>query len=770
MPDIFQGQEIPTLFEIARQPEGTPAETEARTLVQTHWRAWTREFEKNGYTQIKPCHEGLALATGIYKGRNVAFYFADAAQGILTLSPMSEAQYEDAQSRDEDIVFSAFAYQAFSYQVDALYAAEPVMMRLKGSWGTASAASRECLPVPLCCGGGNRFTPILGAAGIFKYPAFMSFFAKYEQPLQFHITGIGHEEEDEEYQAHGMPSSPMAMVLEKRPKNGERFRDVQKFLLYYDKDPVNELELVDFHDSKDDSDIVVLMDKTGRHLLADCAEAFTMRRSLKRNRRYLWTLTLAADGCLPNPAQADLDSGAFCEMEKARYRDENGHEPPEDYKVTIATNKTRMLHESDGKTYASVTGVVESAEPALPYGNDIPMTHLRLLCLPDNDDVHLNVYINNQLLGGYTPKQGDNVFCSGYLTASPDKLVEAESWQDSAEVGFLQTQREYKQLSHVTFIHYADFSIALASVAAALIRLGWRITDDSLDALNMGLALSAADQAGHTDWFFVDSVLNGCEPANCYDLETIEPWCHKRGGKFHIVRVALDYKPAMNRYAVRLLSDGGFAEKLKLPVYTAARISPAIPPSESGEAHEAAGRPDEEAAARLFAQAVNSGEWREFARRLPEDLEFFGDAQFRIRQDRPPIMENFPENAVLLSTNYNVCFSSKVDFLLYMAKRRAAWRNKGLWKEMRMEPGTVSGGWAELGWDGEETRMEPGTVSGPGTQGETRPCTALRYQGKITTLTVFDTDADGAVRTIRTLPSPLFPLFVPARDAGSAPQ
>ncbi len=693
----------------------------AASLVREHESALTSVLSRLGFRNIRRPSAGLTLwvkkpAAGAphllatRNGRKACIYFGDAVTNYLELTTISDeaCRYIDSHYETEDVYYGALIASEEEDGHLQLGFYGLALLRRDGAWCDGNPDSYQFLPLDKRRHN-DRLTCILGGASFFKADMLARQIASKGKPLNVHITGLCTKEDMvDEYMACGVMPPPMLSLL-CRKRDEEGHFDLQSMPFYSDGDPCSELEIVGMPPT-DDPTQLTLMDETGLEFRVDCLEAVLLRSRLRCGQRFLWTLSMLADRCEDNTQEISITEGAFFEMEKLRYEEEHGCAPPADYSITVSTSEMRLLSQEDeGDSHALATGKVVSVET-----QSLGFTELlciRILCLPDNENVRLNVYASARVLGDYVPKPGDNIRCQGCLYAAPDALVEGTPWLDSGEVGSNQQQRDAMLHAFQVYDQYAEQSMGMAAVISALAEEGWELFENYWPYSNL---FCARNQLGEAAVFSVITTINGRESEEAFTAErlaTLDARIELAAGRFAL-RVGIDYINQAERYSFKLLDDGGFGSALSLPKYAGRAYSPTTLCLDSDECSERRNYPeqlDEAEMARRFARCVAEKDWEELARWLLEEMEYRSD------------------------TNGQTC-NSKQDFMAYLSARRDMWEERGYWKDQHFSTGTIE------------------------YEGSRRPCVALWHLAQITVMTIFENE-DGLVRAIHNLSPAQYPDF-----------
>ncbi len=702
------------------------ADSRATVLVKQHEAALTSLLRSLGFSHIRIPSAGILrhLWAGCPEpgsphlrarrdGREACFYFGDAVDSLISLTPMPEDAYNYAHVHldEEDVFYGAFvSYEEEGRNTLKLFGF--ALMRREGKWRASVPMVHQFLPFGKR-DGEDTLSPILGGAAFFKMNLYSAFIREKGCALRPYINGLCDKGQDYgvEAKAYGMLPSPMLTIMGREDE--EQGFERERTLFMSDSDPVSELELVGLP-PEDEPAQLTLMDETGEEFRAESLEALLLRPALRRGQRFLWTLSLVAELCEYNTQEFTITEGAIYEMEKRRYEEEHGEPAPADFALYMTSAEMRKLSAGDESSHAFACGVIESVEVQSLGFTD--MHCLRIHCLPDNDSVRLNVYVAPHVLGDYEPKPGDNIRCTGYLYASPDTLVEDPSWMDSPEVGACQDEREASSRAFMAYQDFSDKSLAMAAVISALVRTGWML-DESL--WPYGNVFTARNQAGQLYLLGVNTIVNQHEPEapiTAEHLDALTLGSEEAAGR-HVVNVALDLMEGTGRYEMKLLDAGGFGLELRLPLCVARAFAPTMLHIGEGEASQRRQYPevlDEAEMAARFARCMKEQDWEGLAPWLLEELEYCSDT-------------------------VGCSFYGKQAYLEYLSGRRSMWEQKGHWARMDFTHGTVE------------------------YEGRRRPCSALSCDGIVTTLTLFD-DGDGLVRRMHNISAKAYPGF---REAGA---
>ncbi len=700
-----------------------------KNLFELYKKEIARILEENGFSKIKlidgegkillgmfmrAAGDGQPYIKAFKDGKNACIFFPKPAKSWLQVEPLDMAQYDyiEKHLKDTDVYYASFLYGRVEEEGMVLSIIGFVKVREHGKWKTDSPQSETLLPFSKTPHS-DRISPLIGGAVSFKCPLLLTTIIDRGEVVNMEVKGVPKNEALAKYVAKMiLPTPTLALLLEIGDE--KKAWNLRRSFFYSDQDPTSKLALVDFCDDADDLGIITLMDRNGNEYAVECLESLTVRQELKSGACYTWTLSMLADHILKNESKIEIKSGVLFEMAKEDYRAEHGCEAPEDYSVTVSMEKMKMWNPyADTDPYATVTGLVESVEHLVIFGS-VKLTVLRMQCVPDNEEVHMNIYVSDFVLDGYTPEVGDNITCSGFVHAAPDTVVEMEtSWLDSPEVALEREDREaFIRASHV-YREYAPYSIAMACVASALEENGWRIVGDNRNRPVSYPSLIAARQDDSYALFFIDTFIDDKKAVFTFDpnmerigksLKDINGVDHAVLGDYYI-KVKLEYLENLNRYKIELLDDGGFPEELNLPMIGSTN-------SGKGEKVEVSG---EEAMVKIFHSAMTNGDWVQLTEAMSETMHYH-------------------------SFTADVDLYGKMDYIRYMADKVNYWKKSDLWRDFIFKTGTIM-------YEGRE-----------------RPCCMTYYCGKKNAGVIFEVQNGLAIK-MTVLPKHLYDAYVDSEEA-----
>lgn len=686
-------------------------------------------WEKEGFSNIKPLDKparkgDLCPAHCAQRGgKPCLILMPPPAPNPMELDGLGDTHCERAEKEfpEWDVYYSSVLLWGVN-----LVLFLPVKVRSGGEWLTNEIETEQFIPQSRREGGSNFLSAIMGGVHFFKaFNILMPYVAENGRPLTFSITNLfDHKEQGKPYVAVSCSPPPGWMLVLSAPENAKHI-EVSHLAFYHDSAPFTELELTGKSKEYRQYGIIQLLHQSGRELQAECLEATLFADALPTGRRYMWSLSMMATDIAPSAREFVIREGPLYEMEKAKYREEHGGEPPADFGVNVTTKGMRAInqeHEGERAALADCFGVVTALEEQAFSPLEIPggkCLRAQVRCMPDDDDFLLTLYLPPAVLTNYMPKVGDSIMFCGTLCAAPDELCETgESWQDSGEVGAEQEERGRPMQAYQMMSLFQEGSIGLGVAAAAFARAGWELEQAVRDDLfsRKYVPLSMKNQRGETALVFVDTVVDGHEPQLPYTEKRgeIEQFVREEEDihSCHFCRVHLDYKPEMDRYSVSMEMEPECPGVENALLLTASGFHGTESIMENGEITERRTRPevlDEAMAARLFRDAMAKGEWAALAKWMREEMTY-------------------------RSHTVGKEYYGKIDYLRYMAERIDWWKENNAWQDFSFSTGTIP-------HDGRE-----------------RPCMALSYQGKITAVTVFD-DYRGMIGHMENLPKECFSRY-----------
>lgn len=719
-----------TLIELVEFDNEVPGdEDNLRQLQNVYSNNVQEAWEKEGFCNIKPldkpAHGGdLCPAYRAERGGSPCLILMPPpAPNPMELDGLGDAQCERVEKEfpECDVYYSSVLLWSTSLM---LYL--PVKVRGNGEWLTDEAETEQFIPPSRREGGSNLLPAILGCGYMFKAIQYLiPGMIRIGAPPPFRIRNLFDAGKPEgTYYAMACSRTPCWMLIIHRDDETKTL-NASHAALYHDAGPYTELELVDMDEEYREYGLVQLLHPSGRELYTECVEATVFAESMPKGRRYMWSLYMVAEHAAPASREIVIKEGPLYDMQREKYREENGEEPPADFSVTLSTAGMRAVNQTDDgedAAYAGCFGVIDElgeqkfAPEEIPGGKCLKAV---VRCMPDDDDFLLTLYLPPAALGGYEPKVGDTISFAGTLCAAADELCATEeSWQDSAEVGKLQGQEENRMAAFRAMDLYKESSIGLGVAASAFVQAGWNIEPgvDPNQFSRNAIHLPVRNQRGQLAVILVDTVVDGHEPKNSYTetRKTIESFVQRHDAIdfCHFCRVHLDCKPESDRYAVSMEIDPECPGVENHLLLTGSGFPGTESYLEKGKRHERRTRPeklDEAMAAELFQNAMAKGEWAALAKWMREEMTY-------------------------RSHTAGVEFYGKMDFLRHMAERIEGWKRAGMWKDFAFSRGTVT------------------------YQGRERACVGTYHRGALSNTTIFG-DKLGMVGHMETLPREYCELY-----------
>lgn len=688
-----------------------------------------RVLEDAGFSSILAVateHEDKPQFTALRDGKPACICFAALCSYVMDVPHLSQAQCDacDFLYPQHDVYYACLYCQGGDDERQLMLLG-PEILKRNGKWIDDELQHSQYLPLNMR-DSVDRYSAIYNGAVLFKLlqVLFPAITARWDAPA-FSVEHLFESAEQgaTAYLALRLFGTPTVACILKADPELRKYAFVRSLFLHC-SGPRSELELVAMLQGDEELDArVVLMDATGHELLAECAETLLYRPQMQTGCRYLWHLSLVAEHIHPMESEFSITSGPLYEMHCQEYREEHGCEPPADFAMHLSTSGMRACMQEDDDTYCTATGQVLSVAPETV--DNQPMLILTLRPMVDNDDVQLQVFVSPEVLGDYTPQEGDTVCAAGYLYASADSLLlDAPSWQDSVEVGELMQERELEAQAHHVYNELSRYSMGHAVAAAAFVRAGWELSScDTNRMYDRNHPLWVTAQDGSKAIVCVDVVVNGhASPAPYSDVEDIQPTVRQVYGKdvaCYCCTVTLDYKDATERYAISMTVEPECPGVHNTLIFAACAFQETILSfDDDGPAQQKRLRPerlDEAMAASLFREAMATGKWAAFAEWMREELEY-------------------------ASESVNGCrFVGKLAFLRYICERIDAWK--------------VGSG---IGPAWEDFSFTTGTVM---YRGARRACAAMYYRGIPSAVTIFE-DAQGLIGRMYNLPWSAFCTFI----------
>lgn len=655
---------------------------------------------------------------GRFEDKPCLVMFAAPAGTPMEINTLSETQCKWAEENypRHDIFWTTLCLEG----KDFLFFA-PVRVREDGVWLHDDDETGQYLPSSLSSPGSCVANAALGGAYVFKLTQLLiRHLAQNGKKPTFTVTHLFESlHPDEPYAVLHCSGQPCWMLLLEKEK--EQYC-VNRPIFYNCSPPYSKLELLNIREEYPWLGLVELLHADGRTYVAECAEAVILRKQLPLQRCYQWALSMVAETVTPTVKEISIKEGPLFEMEKEKYREEHGTEPPADFAVRVSLQEMRTIiqHEESGEYAASCSlcGVIRGLEDITLSPLEFPGGHcLRALvsCFADEEEETLvSVFLPPTVLNGYTPAVGDNISCTGTLLATPDELCEeSESLQDSAEVAAAEYSRDRALEASRVLHEFEECSLGLGIAAAAFVDGGWQIEHADAGIFSRRhLPLAVANQQGKLAVVFVDTVVNGRQPAHPITEYRDRIEQHYLGEQAlaqvcHFCTVNLDYVEAADRYKVSMTIDPpceGVENRFVMVSPGNRQSIPCFGKEDTEQLPLPPAELDETLAARLFRDAMAEGKWAEYAKWIREEVEY-------------------------TSGTINSSEHSKEDYLRYMTERVEDWKSGpyARWPYFRFSVGTVL------------------------YQGKRRPCTATYYVGILSAVVVFDDDK-GLIGKIHTLP------------------
>ncbi len=569
---------------------------------------------------------GAPLLRARCHGRSACIYIADAVDSPMVVEPLSHeaTAYIDEKLTTEDVYCASllfFPEEEASERLE-VYMTELTLLRCQGEW-EASAEARQFLPGR--AGEADFLSSFFGGVELGKLELYSTFVREMGMRLHCCADGLPSYPPDDSGNcvAYGFLPSPSLVIVGKEQENAPF--ELRHTLFFADNDPVSELEITELPPAEHPTRLG-FADKTGCTFYAESLEALLLRPQLRCGQRFTWTLSMVAH--------------VLTEHTSLDQQRQNAPTAPEEMSIVRHGFGQRLLCPLSASSEAIASGIVESVEKKELGVQD--MLCIRLLCLAGNDDVRLNVYVSPHLSGGCVPRAGDTISVIGTLFASPDSLIQAPSWKDSAAEG-VKVEADF-----------AARSLAMAAVMGALARQGWSIGENIWPHAPV---FAAAQPDGTRALFVVNSCVNGFgalhalsaeDARSCWPGDEVPDTCY-------VLMVSLQYRRELGRYSLKLKEHGGFPDKLGLlPV-----VRPACTPL-PGEAAAM----DEAALVTHLAACLRHQDWAGLARFLPEHVRYE-------------------------SVGENIFCEGKQWMLERLARRCSLWVNRGEWSRLRFVPGSV---------------------------------------------------------------------------------
>ena len=343
---------------------------------------------------------------------------------------------------------------------------------------------------------------------------------------------------------------------------------------------------------------------------------------------------MVADHIGPMKKEFKITSGPMYEIHCQEYRDEHGCEPPDDYALCISTSEMRSFMQNDEDTYATVIGQVVRVEDALVDCQ--PMKLITMRPIVDNDNVQLQVFASPEVLGNFTPEEGNTITVAGYVYASADELLaDVPSWQDSPALGEILQERDNSHNAHIEYEHLNRYSMGHAVAAAAFAGAGWQVQETNPNLIfSRNAPLHAIAQDGSEVIICVDTVVNGKINSFPYSevdnlTDTIKNTFGENYACCHCT-VHLDYNVAAERYAISMETTPDFPGVKNTLLFAACPFQESILSLETGkEPTQKQLRPtvlDERMIAGLFRNAMAHGNWAALSEWIREEADYTSES------------------------------------------------------------------------------------------------------------------------------------------------
>lgn len=667
-----------TLCTFEQPVKATPAVL--RTLSELYAEAIPDSWQRYGFHDIRPEESSTPcrLYTACLKGDSGRCVLAlgEPAAGFLRLNALSDALYERIEQEFTD---APVLYACLVLTEQELLLFGPTPLRVEGKWLNDKADFDQFLPRSRRAFKGGLYGALLG--DVFnrkRQQQLFPYLIEAGTPMLPSVAGIDPEQRRDKtrFFLRASESTPCWQGLVQIEEEEKRLSFLHA-LFCHESEPYTELELVSRSEEYAVFGLIELLTRSGARLWAESPEAVVYGAELAAGRRYQWALSMVAEDCRYNTQEFRITSGAAFEFMKEEYRRENGEEPPEDFALTMSTAAMRALNQDEEGEFAAtafLTGVVEELRevplPAAEFAFDSCLL-ATVRCIPEDEETLVSVYLTPAVLGDYVPKVGDNIACSGTLQASARELCAGtDSWQDSAALAEQMEERAYQAEAHGLFDACKESSLALGAVAAAFAKAGWEV--ESVDPEHFSRAyvpLAVRHQDGTLYDVFVDTIIDGHEPQYSYasQREVIEKVYREDGDRCIFAAVELSYKPAADRYAVRMTLSPEQEGVENALTWTAEGFRGTLSKLTDKGVIEEATRPeqlDEAMAARTLCRAFSEAEWAEAAKWMREEMRYSN-----------------PHNGTELY--------GKIDVLRYFTERIEKSKADGTWQQMSMATGTL---------------------------------------------------------------------------------
>ena len=685
-----------------------------------------------GFCDITPTPGHMQHATQFLAtrdGRNACICFPPPCSFILDVPHLSQEQCNacDADYPEHDVYYACL-FCSGSDEEKELELLGPMIVKQQGNWLRDELLHSQYLPISMR-DGMDRYSSIFNGAVLFKLyqVLFPAIFAKQDAPV-FNVKNLFSDEAQGEsgYLAFRLFSTPTLVSIVGISQEDKSLTYLRSLFLHCGG-TTSELELLDMPQEADPADgQVKLLAEGGHTLLAECPEAVLYRKRMLTGCRYLWFLSMVADHIGPMKKEFKITSGPMYEIHCQEYRDEHGCEPPDDYALCISTSEMRSFMQNDEDTYATVIGQVVRVEDALVDCQ--PMKLITMRPIVDNDNVQLQVFASPEVLGNFTPEEGDTITVAGYVYASADELLaDVPSWQDSPALGEILQEQDNSHNAHIEYEHLSRYSMGHAVAAAAFAGAGWQVQETNPNRIfSRNAPLHAIAQDGSAVIICVDTVVNGQINSFPYsEIDNLPDTIKNTFGEDYACchcTVHLDYNVAAERYAISMETTPDFPGVKNTLIFAACPFQESILSLETGKAPTKKQlRPpvlDDRMLSGLFRDAMAHGNWAAFSEWIREEADYTSE-----------------------STRDTYHFG-KVSILRYLSERVEMWcRNPHTqWKDFSFSTGSV---------------LHNGTR---------RPCAAMHYLGIPSAITIFE-DNHGLVSHIRNLPWSTFCTYIQEEPA-----
>ena len=471
----------------------------------------------------------------------------------------------------------------------------------------------------------SRHTDFLGPAEFAKLGIVMPYIQSHCEPFDLFLPGVYSQQEIAESPHRLFVAPGIDFCMLQVQMDSERGGSVCAMHFSVAAEGQAILTVREAPEADDHSGLLQVISPCGAEIAVSCPQVACMPHKFEPGMALKGYFNLYAESFGDGVQSFSIKEGPIYIDACREYRKEHGCEPPEDFALEFTTAGMRALNE-DGEGSAEVIGEVLKATPC--RREFLQLTCYSVLCCPDDEETLINVYVHDHLKGGFDPRPGDTIRCSGSL-----HFLAMERVETSAEFQDRLKQRE-KYATPDVYTQLMPYGMAHALVARSVLHWGWELLETPcMDYGSNTYSLLARRPDGVHVAIYVDCAVNGNEPVLAFSKEIIQR--HKAGirkeyGKgtlFCRALIRLDMDKETGYYDVSGIVEPEGMPALSLPI----KMKPYSP-----TLYDADERTDQHGALAAFRDACNEGEWGGFVRWVRDDAQYRqagGDLELDTKED-----------------------------------------------------------------------------------------------------------------------------------------